>query len=932
MGSKAGRSGFSHDRMIVMVVLVAGLMITMFILLHLRALERGRLHARLDSDTALPGELLQHKLGEALLVTQSLGRFVAASEDMSPERFAAFVKPLIPADSEIATVAWVPMVTAGQRALAEQQMSAEQHAPAQIFEIGTAHSPIRALARDVYYPMRLLEVSRPQETRPVLGFDMGSTATRLSTLERARDTGTVAGSEPIVLAGNQKPGFFAVAPVYRGEGVPATVEARRAALRGFAMVVFQADRVVQAALGKRALQGFDFTLVDIDAPERTRTIFHQASTQRVASSLWGVDAPRRDVGAPISFAGRPWHTTFSPNDSYIQANYSSAYWLVLPSGVLLSLVLASYVRASFSQQRRLETQIAQRTQLLEQETQRAQDNAVLYRTLFERAPEALIIYDVDSQAWVDANPTASVLTGYALNTLLALPPLLIYADVQPDGLGAVQSLAQNNEYALAGNERTVERLLVRADGTQVLCEVRVVRLPDPKRRLLRGSFIDITERRRAEKELLAHREHLEELVAERTQALQVVVQQAEAANKAKSTFLANMSHEIRTPMNAIIGLTHLLRRDGPTPAQAERLSKIHGATTHLLAIINDILDISKIEAGKLELEQTDFALGTMLDNVRSLIAEQALAKGLAIEMDAGNVPQWLRGDPTRLRQALLNYCSNAVKFAERGTIGVRAQVLGQDAQDLHLRFEVRDTGIGIAPDKFVNLFQAFEQADASTTRQFGGTGLGLAITRRLAQLMGGDASAESVQGQGSTFWFTARLQRAHGTPPARTLPADEAEAELRQHHAGARLLLAEDDEINQLVALAVLEGAGLVVDLAQNGKQAVSMAAAADYDLILMDMQMPLMDGLSATRAIRALPGRADTPIVAMTANVYSEDRLACRAVGMNDFVAKPIDVATFCEVLRKWLTASDGLAGQGRFADGRALTPGSNESGGASH
>jgi PAS domain S-box-containing protein len=738
--------GFSRDRVVVTAVLAAGLLITLFIFLRLREAELERLHARLERDTALPGELLQHKLGEALLVTQSLGRFVATSDDLSRERFAAFVRPLMPAEREIATVAWVPLVPAAQRDAIEQQMSAEQHAPAQVFEIGPAHAPIRAQARDAYYPMRLLEVSRPNETRPVLGFDMGSTPERLQTLERARDTATVAGSQPIALAGNQKPGFFAVAPVYRGDMATATVEERRAALRGFAMVVFQADRVVQAALGERALQGFDFELVDLDAPAKTRTIFRQSALHFVASRQPGVDAATLAVTAPTSFGGRRWQTTFWPSDGYIQANYSLGYWLVLPGGLLLSLILASYVRAASSQQRRLEAEVAQRTQLLEQESRRAQENSARYRTLFERAPEALIVYDVDAVAWVDANPKASELTGYPLDVLLALPPLQLYAPTQPDGLATAESLTRNNDRALAGVERTVERALVRADGSQVLCEVRVVRLPDPARRLLRGSFIDITERRRAEKELLAHRERLEEMVDDRTRALQVVLREAEAANRAKSTFLANMSHEIRTPMNAIIGLTHLLRRDRPTAEQADRLGKIHGATTHLLSILNDILDISKIEAGKLELEQTDFALGALLDNVRSLIAEQANAKGLEIEMDAGDVPQWLRGDPTRLRQALLNYCSNAVKFAQRGLIRVRTQLLEEDDDNLHVRFEVTDTGIGIAADKLVSLFRAFEQADASTTRQYGGTGLGLAITRRIAQLMGATRAPRAYPG------------------------------------------------------------------------------------------------------------------------------------------------------------------------------------------
>ena len=511
-----------------------------------------------------------------------------------------------------------------------------------------------------------------------------------------------------------------------------------------------------------------------------------------------------------------------------------------------------------------------------------------YRRLFETAQDGILLLNAQSGQIEDVNPFLIKMLGYSHAEFLGKKLWEVGAFIDTVQCKSMFELLQTTGYV-----RYDDMPLKTRQGRLIDVEFVSNAYDCAGTRVIQCNVRDISLHKAAEMHL-------------RTQEL--AKQAAEAANAAKSAFLSNMSHEIRTPLGAITGLAYLIRRSHVTAQQADWLTKIDAAGKHLLTLIDAILDMSKIDAGKVTLEAVNVNVPGIVATVAALLGDQAHAKHLALLVQRSSVPAELVGDPGRLQQALLNIAANAVKFTEHGSVTLRALCDPGDQDDagsLLVRFEVQDTGIGISPQVLPRLFSPFEQADNSTTRLYGGTGLGLAIVKQLAQLMGGAVGARSTPGEGSTFWFTARLRKRGPLSQVPAAVVSAAQAQLARAHAACRILVVDDDPLNRQITQALLADTFAQVDVAAGGQEALRLAEAQTYDLVLMDLQMPGLGGPETTRCLRLLPGYGCTPIIALTASAFAQHKADCLAAGMDDFVTKPFDPEALFATLLSWLSRS---------------------------
>ena len=702
----------------------------------------------------------------------------------------------------------------------------------------------------------------------VLGADLRSIATRRKALDHARDTGQAAVTEWVVPLSEQgaDPSQIdqAVAvylPVYRTVEVPDSVAERRATLLGWMNT------------GVRASQLFDEALPETTGSYDVALYDGEPSAQTLVRSSATEDAPPGRLSAEerIAIGESTWTLVITGERAWSTAIATTRSPVVVFAFVmLLASLIAGLVAVLGRQRQRIQQQVIQVTAQLRHSEQ-------TLRRMADAVPVG--IFDVDLTS-------GETFVNQAFRDLTGGDWAMWAASAQPE--------FQSEIIASARSEQTFSRRINASDGggSAAWLEVRATGTRDDEGNVTRllGSVADVTADVTIEARLGEARD-------------------AALANaRMKSEFLANMSHEIRTPLNGVIGLATLMLDDDLSPIQQQRLVTLREAGQHLLVLLNDILDFSKLEAGRLHLEEVPFSVPTVVEQVTALYASTANDKGLLLRSAVDPQIAPVTGDPARFRQVLQNLVGNALKFSDEGYVEITAELVDQDEQQRVIRVAVRDTGIGISPEAQHEIFQVFHQADTSTTRLYGGSGLGLAICQQIIDLMSGTLEVESALGQGSTFSFTVGLPAAdHAVELTASSPkvhvADPAERQSRPR-SGATLLLVEDNEVNRQVALGMLAKLGYSAEVAEDGIEALDALRRARYDLVLMDCQMPRLDGYETTAHVRAMEGEVrNTPIVAMTASAMAGDRERCIAAGMDDYVSKPIAIDELSDAISRNLS-----------------------------
>lgn len=984
------------------IVVVLGLFMTMVSIWLTWSNEKD---IRSDSFMRLAASRTE-KLSDLILATgdmelESMAQFFTVSDVVTSQEFEQFSQYLAK-NPLISAWEWIPAVKEPDRGRFEEAARDSGLSGFRIWEKDSAGKPIPATGRSVYYPV--LRVAPLAENQATIGYDLGSEADRRASLEEAVQTRLPSATPPISLVqgnGNEK-GILIFRPVF------ANGESER--LRGLNAAVLRMETLIPAS-GQDSCIGFEIAYLNKDRPP-----------ERLSDNLTEKISPAATLflNRPVFAFGKVFLVSAYASGEFLQQYPIRSIWLILCIGLLLTATIASIAHLIGHRHSELERLVAIRSLELEKSEQS-------YRNQFIHSSAVMLLIDPSDGRIIDANLAALEFYGYSRSQILSMN----IADINVQDAADIQQTIQTVQPG-TGKRFTFQHRL--ADGSLRNVEAALTSIRLGMHSVLHSIVSDITERVRAETELLETNRYLQNA----TNRANDLMLQAEVANYAKSNFLSTMSHEIRTPMNGIIGMTGLLM-DTPLSEEQRQFARIiQTSSDALLTLINDILDFSKIEAGKIDLEHMDFHLRVILEDSVDILTIKAREKGLElINVIEPDVAVHVRGDPGRLRQILINLIGNAIKFTESGNVTIHTGLIAEDSIRETVRFTITDTGIGIPSDKQKILFSPFTQVDSSTTRKYGGTGLGLAISKQLTELMGGEIGVSSETGKGSSFWFTAIFEKREpgqllhaeslpnliglkvlivepndadrmlitsllsswgcqfmeasdeqtalsllnaaqesGSPFTialleMQLPGDGGielarrirennlhrntrlvmlEAKDRHDNIGRyaefgfsayltkplrqnefrtcltrlsgrtllpgnkplqpsrfRLLLAEDNPTNQLVTVKLLEKIGYRADVVSDGTAVLTALQHTHYGLILMDCQMPNMDGFEATRQIRQREkGNGRIPIIAITANALQGDRRLCLEAGMDDYLSKPVEPGHLAAMLNKWLSPDE--------------------------
>lgn len=902
---------------------LSGLLTTTLATLLVYDNESHRRNELFEQLATARSELVRRSITQ--LLTPLLQTTAAAMQDAEPSTLARSFRRLARPWQRLAglhAIAWVPQVPHPELDAFQAFLRTEVHPGFSVFRMDADGGRVPSVREEVHLPVALIE---PQDrSSSLLGFDLASEPEHLATLTEAAATSLPSLSDPLHLAGlpSEDPASIACWPV-PAMADPARTEGHQP-IQGFVVAAIRWQPLLRKAIAALAPEDDPISI----ALYRLGTqASHPLLASQPAHAAFPPQPPFPDAAQPLasipSTSYRPaflFGSTLAlvarPGPAFLAKHPLQSTWTAAGGGLLLTLLVSGVVALLRGRQERLQREVLGRTKALRASEERFTQIASQSR---------VVIWETDEHGrHTFMSPAGAALLGYAPQEVVGR--LHLHELLPPD----TRESCHEHLLGLFHHHSPIHDLelqLVCRDGgvLDVVTNALPILAEDGSLRGYRGSSRDITDRKRAETVLLETNDQLEAAIA---QANRLAVD-AHVASVAKSQFLASMSHEIRTPMNGIIGLINLLIDSPLEPEQLRYASSVRSCAENLLSLINGILDFSKIEAGRLELEVIDFDLHATLHEISDILGANARKKQLRLTLDAHEaVPRRLRGDPTRLRQILLNLAGNAIKFTSEGGVDVHVALEETGKDHLVLRFTVRDTGIGIPQDQLGQLFQVFSQVDKSVSRKFGGSGLGLAISKQLANLMGGNIGVESEPGRGSTFWFTARLKPAAAIGSAATpsAPRPGASSTPRPSEASItsdprwrrsrRLLLVEDNPTNQIVATKMLEQLGFQAEVASNGREALEALAAAEFHLVLMDCQMPEIDGYEATRRIRsreATTRRPEIPIVALTAHAMQGDQQHCLDAGMSDYLPKPIRRQDLESVLIRWLPLDHDAPAQPR-------------------